>query len=124
MRAAFALALLALAGPAIAQERNGSLDIQTINGVRVWRPKPAPAPAVVPAAPPSTTVVVVNAPPAAPETGEVIGLPVGSGPTKYPPGIRTRRSAMACQNMGAALPEAGAGATRARCGRVGRSARV
>jgi hypothetical protein len=78
MRATFALALLALAGPAMAQESNGSLDVQTVNGVRVWRPKAAPPPVVVPpAAPRSTTVVVVNTPPAAAEAGEVIGLPVG-----------------------------------------------
>ena len=79
MRAALTLVLLAFAGSAIAQESNGSLDVQTINGVRVWRPKPAPPPVVVPPSPlppTQTTIVVVNTPPA-PQTDEVIGLPVG-----------------------------------------------
>ena len=78
MRAALVFAALALATPALAQEGTGSVDVQTLNGVRVWRPKPRPAPLARPATPPSTTVVVINnPPPVAPVGNEVIGLPVG-----------------------------------------------
>ena len=78
MRAALVLVVLALAGPALAQDGQG-LEVQTFNGIRVWRPKPAPARAAPPAAPQSTTIVVVNTPPpVAPEAGAaVIGLPIG-----------------------------------------------
>ncbi len=51
MRAALVLAALCLAGPGLAQESHGSFNIQTLNGVRVWRSKPA----------------TVSAPPAAPQ---------------------------------------------------------
>ena len=79
MRAALVFVVLALAGPALAQDGQGLLEVQTLNGIRVWRPKPAPARAAPPAAAPSTTIVVVNTPPpVAPEAGPaVIGLPIG-----------------------------------------------
>src|SRR5215217_6750959 len=78
MRAALVVFALSLAGPALAQETNGSLDVQTINGVRVWRPKPSPAPVEVQTTPTPTTVVVINNPPAEPSPGEVVGLPIGA----------------------------------------------
>jgi hypothetical protein len=79
MRAALVVAALAVAvaTPALPQERAGSLEVQTVNGVRVWRPKPAPTPAAPAAAPPSTPVVVVNTPPPAP-SDEVVGLPLAA----------------------------------------------
>jgi len=97
MRAALVLLAVCLAGPALAQEGSRSLEVQTINGVRVWRPKSPAAPAERQAAPAPTTVVVINNLPAPePSPGEVIGLPVGRpffhrpsrGPFWPRPGVR------------------------------------
>jgi hypothetical protein len=63
MRAALVLAALCLAGSALAQESQGSFNVQTLNGVRVWRPKPATVSAAPqPEAPQAVTVVVNPAP--------------------------------------------------------------
>jgi hypothetical protein len=80
MRAALVLMTLSLAGPALAQQSYGSLQVQTINGVRVWRPKSTPAPLGPPpaAAQPSTTIVVNPAPIVLdPEPQAYYALPVG-----------------------------------------------
>ncbi len=79
MRAALVFLALSLAGPALAQEGDGALDVRTVNGVRVWRPKPSPPAATRQTAPAPTTVVVINNLPA-PEasSGEIVGLPIGA----------------------------------------------
>ena len=98
MRAALVLLALSLAAPALAQEGGGPLDVQTINGVRVWRPKPSPAPITSQTAPAPPTVVVINNLPAIePSPGEIVGLPIGApffhrpvrGPFFPHPGVRS-----------------------------------
>jgi len=85
VRAALVFLAFFVAVPALAQDGKGSLDVQTINGVRVWRPKPSPAPAERQTAPPPTTVIVINnLPSPEPLANEVVGLAIGA-PFFYKP---------------------------------------
>jgi hypothetical protein len=72
MRIAFLVAALILAGPAMAEDTPGTFTTNTINGVRVWSPKPSPKPAYVP--PPQQTIVIESQAPAPVQTYEP-GLP-------------------------------------------------
>ena len=68
MRAAFILAALCLVGPAVAQESVGSFNVQTVNGVRIWRPKPATvSERSEPQSSRPVTIVVNSAPASAPD---------------------------------------------------------
>jgi hypothetical protein len=100
MWAALVLLALSIAAPALAQEGGGALDVQTINGARVWRPTPAPARVARQTAPAPTTLVVVNNLPAAePWPGAIVGLPICTPllnrpvrtPTSPHPGVRSPR---------------------------------
>jgi len=59
--AALVLATVFLSAPAMAEDP-GTFTTNTINGVRVWSPKPSPQPAYVPARPPQTIVIETQSP--------------------------------------------------------------
>ena len=78
MRPALVLCFLCIPGPALAEEIVGSFNVQSINGVRVWRSKPAtvsavPSAAPQPPGPPPITIVINPAPIVTADDGLIAG---------------------------------------------------